>query len=285
MSVGFWIIQILNALQLAMLLFLLSLGLSIILGLMNFVNLAHASLYSLGAFFSYSISHYFGYYSLAYILAPLAVIAVGAVLYGLVIDRMRRRSPLDQVLLTFGLIFIFVDIQKYFWGTDHLGVENFPFDFSIRIWGETYPAYRLMIILCGFLIFMLLRWLLKYSRWGVELRAAVCHSELAAAAGVSVQKVFWGTFLLGCGLAGFAGAVALPAFSAHVGMGVQILIPTLVVVVVGGLGHLSGAFVASLLIATTLTFGQVLLPQLATILTYSLAVLTLLFKSKGLLAR
>ena len=121
---GFWIIQALNSLQLAMLLFLLSVGLSVIFGLMNFVNLAHGSFYALGAFIGYTIASTLGSYWAAFLLAPIAVAGIGAVLYVLLINRMRTAGPMKQILVTFGLIFVLLDIMRYIWGNDQLGLPQ-----------------------------------------------------------------------------------------------------------------------------------------------------------------
>ncbi len=266
-----------------MLLFLLSMGLTIILGLMNFVNLAHGSLYSFGSLFSYSIANYFGFYAIAYILAPICVMMLGAFLYILLIKHLSVRGPMVQVLATFGLIFIFSDIQKFIWGSDQLGVSSYPFSSSVLLFGETYPLYRLLMILVGFIIFIGLYFLLRYSRLGIEVRAAVEDSELAASVGISVKRVFFIVFLLGCGLAGFAGSVALPIFSTAAGMGVDVLIAALIIVVIGGLGSLHGAFIGSLAVGFVSVLGQILFPSFAGVLLYGLAVLVLLFRPYGLM--
>ena len=279
---GFWVVQILNSLQLAMLMLLLSVGLTVIFGLMNFVNLAHGSLYALGALCGYSFAKLFGGMWAAYLLSPLAVMAVGALLYVTLIDRLRQAGPMKQVLVTFGLIFVLMDAQRYFWGTDQLGVTEYPFSGSIEILGQTYPTYRIFIILLGLTVFGLLYFLLERTRLGAEVRASVDDAETASCLGVNVDRTFFVVFLIGCALAGLAGAVAMPAFSAEAGMGVAILVPTLVVVVVGGLGSLTGALAGSLLIATTLTFGQVFFPEFAGILMYALLVVVLLLRPAGL---
>lgn len=281
-DIGFWTVSLLNSLQLAMLLFLLSIGLTVIFGLMNFVNLAHGSLYALGALFAYSIARATGGMWWAYLLAPAAVTLVGAVLYVTIIDRMRAAGPLQQVLVTFGLIFVLMDAQRWLWGTDQLGVHDAPFSGSVEILGVTYPAYRLFIIAVGLAVYGLLYLVLEHTRLGAEVRAGVDDAETASCLGVNVERTFLVVFLIGCALAGLAGAVALPAFSAEAGMGIAILIPTLVVVVVGGLGSLKGALVGSLLIGVTLTFGQAFFPQFASILMYALLVLVLLLRPAGL---
>ncbi len=280
---GFWFVQILNSLQMSMLLFLLSVGLSVIFGLLNFVNLAHGSLYALGAFIGYSIAEFTGSFWAAFLLSPLAVMAIGALLYVTLIDRLRSAGPMNQVLVTFGLIFVFLDTIRFLWGVDALGItEGLPFTGRIEIFGEIYPAYRLFIIVLGFLIYLALHLLLEHTRIGAEVRAGVDNAEVARCLGINVERSFLLVFLLGCALAGLAGAVAMPAFSATLGMGVSILVPTLVVVVVGGLGSLKGALIGSLLIGTTLTFGQVLVPQFASIIMYALLVVVLLLKPAGL---
>jgi len=280
---GFWFVQILNSLQLSMLLFLLSVGLSVIFGLLNFVNLAHGSLYALGAFIGYSIAEATGSVWAAFFLAPIGVTAIGAILYVTLIDRLRNAGPMNQVLVTFGLIFVIFDLTRYLWGVDALGVSaGVPFSGRVTLFGETYPAYRLFIVVLGFAIYLLLHLLLEHTRIGAEVRAGVDDAEVARCLGIDVGRSFLLVFLLGCALAGLAGAVAMPAFSATPGMGVSILVPTLVVVVVGGLGSLRGALIGSLLIGTTLTFGQVLMPQFAGIVMYALLVLVLLVKPSGL---
>lgn len=280
---GFWIVQILNSLQLSMLLFLLSVGLTVIFGLMNFVNLAHGSLYALGALIGYSIAQWSGSLWLAFLLAPLAVMFIGALLYGALIDRMRSATPLRQVLVTFGLIFVLLDVQRYVWGTDQLGVTgHVPFAGSLELLGQTYPSYRLFIIAVGLVIFVLLWLLLEHTRLGAEVRAGVDDAETASCLGVNVERTFFAVFLIGCALAGLAGVVIMPAFSAEAGMGLAILVPTLVVVVVGGLGSLTGALAGSLLIGTTITFGTVLIPDFASILMYALLVVVLLVRPAGL---
>lgn len=280
---GFWLVQALNSLQLAMLLFLLSVGLTVIFGLMNFVNLAHGSLYALGALTGYSVATATGNVWLAYLLAPVAVALTGALLYIALIERLRTAGPLPQVLVTFGLIFVMIDAQRYLWGTDALGVtEGVPFSGTIQVLGEPYPAYRLFIIAVGLAVYAVLHLVLNKTRLGAEVRAGVDDAETASALGVPVERTFFLVFLLGCALAGLAGAVAMPAFSAEAGMGVGILVPTLVVVVVGGLGSLKGALAGSLVIGTTLTFGTALFPAFAGIAMYAALIAVLLFRPHGL---
>jgi len=188
------------------------------------------------------------------------------------------------VLVTFGLIFVLLDATRYVWGNDQLGLTgSVPFTGSVEILGETYPAYRLFIIVVGAAVFLALYLLLEHTRLGAEVRAGVDDAETASCLGINVDATFFAVFLVGCALAGLAGIVALPAFSAEPNMGVAILVQTLVVVVVGGLGSLMGTLVGSLLVALTLTFGRVLVPDFAGIIMYALLVAVLLARPQGLL--
>ena len=171
---GFWLVQGLNSLQLSMLLFLLSVGLTVIFGLMNFVNLAHGSLYALGALIGYSLAQWSGSFWFAFVAAPLLVALIGAGFYVTLIDRLRAAGPMNQVLVTFGLIFVLIDVQRYVWGSDQLGLAGgTPFAGAVQIFGEAYPAYRLFIIAVGLGVFALLYLLLEHTRLGAEVRAGV----------------------------------------------------------------------------------------------------------------
>ncbi len=279
---GFWITQALNSLLLGMLLFLLSVGLTVILGLMNFVNLAHGALYAIGAYLGYSIAILTGSYWLALLLAPLAVATIGFTLHAALLFRLGRAGPMNQVLVTFGLLFAFLDAIRYLWGADELGLAAPPIAGAIHFLGMSYPLQRLFLIVVGLVVYVVLHFLLERSRLGAEIRAGVDNAEIAAAMGINVSRTFLVVFALGCGLAGLAGALALAAYPLEPGMGVQILVPTLVVVVIGGLGSLKGAFWASLLIGGTLTFGRALVPELAAVAMYLLLLLVLVFRPAGL---
>lgn len=280
----FLAIQLLNGLQLAGLLFLLSVGLSVVFGLMNFINLAHGTLYMLGAYIGLSVAGATGSFWLALIAAPLAIAAIGAVFHLVLLRRMQAASPMKQVLVTFGLIFVGIDTVRYFWGNYAQAIAPPElFAGSVTIVGETYPAYRLFIIGLALLVFGLL-WLgLERTRLGAAVRAGVDDRETAAALGVNVDLAFFVVFCLGCGLAGLAGVVAAPVLSAYPGMDMSILILTLIVVVIGGPGSLKGAALGALLIGLTETFGQVLMPTLASAIIYIVMALVLLLRPAGLI--
>lgn len=281
-DLGFWTLQTLNALQLSMLLFLLSIGLTVIFGLMHFVNLAHGALYALGAYFAATIASMAGFW-VALLLAPLGVAVVGMALYGGLISRMRKSGPMAQVLVTFGLIFVLLDLTRIFWGDLALAIST-PAALSgrVEILGTGYPAYRLFIIALGLAIFAALALILSRTQIGAMIRAGVDNDAMAACMGINVERLFFIVFCVGCALAGLAGAVAAPLLSVTPGMGLEILIPTLIVIVIGGLGSLKGAIAGSLIYGFVQTFGAVLLPGMASILIYALLAAVLLLKPVGL---
>lgn len=284
MDASFWLLQCLNAMQYSMLLFLLSIGLTVIFGLMHFVNLAHASLYMLGAYFGISISAMTGQFWLAFMLSPIIVTCIGAVLYFTLIDRMRGAGPMNQVLVTFGLIFVILDLVRLGWGDIALGLEA-PAELShtVSFWGISYPAYRLFIIALGLVVMISMWVVLRRTQIGAMIRASVENADMAASLGINVGRLFFLVFCFGCALAGLAGVAAAPIFSATTTMGITILIPTLIVVVIGGLGSLEGAITGSLIIGFLETFGAVLLPSLSAVLTYMLLAAVLVFRPQGLI--
>ncbi|MET4127142.1 branched-chain amino acid ABC transporter permease [Roseovarius sp. MBR-6] len=281
-DIGFWTLQALNALQLSMLLFLLSIGLTVIFGLMHFVNLAHGSLYALGAYFAASLAAVGGYW-MGFFLAPVAVAGVGMLLYTGLIKRMRKSGPMAQVLVTFGLIFAMLDLTRIFWGDLALAIEvPALLEGRLAFLGVEYPTYRLFVIALGALILGALAFVLGRTQIGAMIRAGVDNDAMAACLGINVERLFFIVFCVGCALAGLAGAVAAPLLSVTPDMGLQILIPTLIVIVIGGLGSLKGAIAGSLIYGVVQTFGAVLAPQLASVLIYALLAAVLVIRPVGL---
>lgn len=281
-DLGFWTLQALNALQLSMLLFLLSIGLTVIFGLMHFVNLAHGALYALGAYFAASLAAIGGYWT-GFLLAPVAVAGIGVLLYGGLIRRMRKSGPMAQVLVTFGLIFALLDLTRLIWGDLALAIElPAMLDGRLAFLGVEYPVYRLFLIALGLVIFGALAFVLARTPIGAMIRAGVDNDAMAACLGINVERLFFIVFCVGCALAGLAGAVAAPLLSVTPDMGLQILIPTLIVIVIGGLGSLRGAIAGSLIYGFVQTFGAVLAPQLASFLIYALLAAVLVIRPAGL---
>jgi branched-chain amino acid transport system permease protein len=282
-DIQFWAVQTINGLQFSMLLFLLSIGLTVIFGLMHFVNLAHGALYALGAYAGVTAATAAGSYWAGFVAAPVAVALAGVVLYLGLIRRMRRAGPMNQVLVTFGLIFVFLDLFRIVWGNFALAAPQ-PDLLSGRteFFGIVYPTYRLFIIAVGLVVMAVLGLVLARTQIGAMIRAGVDNDQMASCLGIDVERLFFLVFCLGCALAGLAGIIAAPVFSVTPDMGTQILIPTLIVVVIGGLGSLRGAVAGSLLVGFIQTFGAVLAPQLASVIVYALLATVLILRPAGL---
>ena len=276
--------QFLNGLQLASLLFLLSVGLTVVYGLMNFINLAHGTLYMLGAYIGLSIVRMTGSFWMAFLVAPIVVAGLGAIAQATVLRWAGNTDPMKQVLITFGLVFIGLDAVRYFWGDYSYSIPS-PMIFAgtVSVWGEPYPSYRLFVVGLGLLVFLVLYFGLERTRLGAVVRAGVDDQEMAVALGLDIKMAYFLVFCVGCGLAGLAGVVAAPVLSVYPGMDMSVLILTLIVVVMGGPGSLRGAALGALLVGMLQTFGQVFVPALASIVVYMLMVGVLLLRPHGLL--
>ncbi len=281
---GFLIVQTLNGLQLSALLFLLSIGLSVVFGLMNFINLAHGTLFMVGAYLALSAVRAFESFWLALLLAPLGVAVIGGLLYLVLLRHMQRADPMKQVLVTFGLIFVGTEMVDIIWGSLPHIIEV-PALLSGRgsVLGQVYPTYRLFIIALGVVAFLLLYLGLERTRVGAIVRAGVDDRTMVAALGIDIGRVFLLVFCLGCLLAGVAGVVAAPVLSIAPGMDMSVLILALIVVVLGGPGSLKGVALGALIIGIADTYGQVVLPELARVTIYALMALILLIKPAGLI--
>jgi branched-subunit amino acid ABC-type transport system permease component len=281
--VTFYFLQALNGCAYGMLLFLLAAGLSLIFGLMEVVNLAHGGLYLLGAYFGLSLVRWTGSFWLALAAAPLLTAVAGFLLEWPFLRPLYRRTHLDQILLTFGFAFVLTDVTRWVWGAE---VQSLPaprgLDGSVALLGTLFPAYRLFVIGAGAAVAAAL-WLgLRGSRLGAVVRAGVANREMTQALGIDVGAVFTGVFAFGAGLAGLAGVAATPILGVFPGVDFEILIVTLIVVVVGGLGTLEGALWGSLLIGEADTFGKVLFPQAALVVIYLVMAAVLLIRPNGL---
>ncbi|MCH9853720.1 MAG: branched-chain amino acid ABC transporter permease [Alphaproteobacteria bacterium] len=284
MNSDFIILQLLNAMQYSMLLFLLSIGLTVIFGLLHFINLAHGALYMMGAYIGISIATATGNYWFAFALAPVMVALIGALLYWALLDRLRNAGHMSQVLVTFGLILIFIELVRIIWGDVELGLDT-PTIFvgTTDLLNVTYPTYRLFIIGLGALMMGILWLILNRTQIGAIIRASVENETMAASLGINVGQLFFTVFCIGCALAGLAGIVAVPVFAATTGMGVDILIPALIVVVIGGLGSLQGAILGAFIVGFLEVFGAVFFPQIAAVTSYILLAAILILRPQGLL--
>jgi len=279
--------QTFNGLQLGVMLFLMAAGLTLVLGIMNLINLAHGSLYMLGAYFLATFQAWTGSFLAALLLALPAVAAVGMLVELIVFRRLYRRDHLDQVLATFGLILFFNELVGIVWGRQAIFVElPAPLAGSVEILpGSPYPLFRLAILAVGLLVALLLYLVIHHSRLGMLIRAGASNREMAGALGIDVATVFTLVFGLGAALAGLAGVMAAPLLSVEIGMGETILILVFVVIVIGGIGSIRGAFVAALLVGLVDTWSRILLPAGAgQISIYLVMALLLFWRPRGLFA-
>jgi branched-chain amino acid transport system permease protein len=278
-----FVAQLLNGLVYGVLLFLMAAGLSLIFGLMNVVSLAHGSFFMLGAYVGLSIFKSTGSFWLALLLAPIPVVATGVAIERLFMRPLYRRGHMDQVLLTFGFTFVFLDLVQTVWGRT---VQRLPvpeaLQGTIHIGAGVFSAYRLFLIAFGFAIALMLWLFLERSRIGAMVRAGVDDAQMASGLGGNIPALFSGIFGFGVALAAVGGVAAGPILSLYPGMDAEILIPAFIVIVIGGLGSLRGAFVGSLLIGIADTFGKAYLPSLALFLIYLAMILVLLVRPQGL---
>jgi branched-chain amino acid transport system permease protein len=278
-----FVAQLLNGLVYGVLLFLMAAGLSLIFGLMNVVSLAHGSFFMLGAYLGLAIFRITGSFWLAFILAPIPVIVLGILMERLFLSRLYRRGHMDQVLLTFGFTFVFLDLVQTVWGRTVLRLPTpHALQGTVQIGEGVFSAYRLFLIGFGFAIALSLWLFLERSRIGAMVRAGVDNTVVAAGLGANVPALFTGIFGLGVALAALGGIASGPVLSLYPGMDSEILIPAFIVIVIGGLGSLRGAFVSSMLIGIADTFGRAYFQSVALFLIYLAAILVLLVRPQGL---
>lgn len=291
------IIQTLNSIFYAAVLFLIAAGLSLIYGVMRIVNLAHGTFYALGAFVSaWAVGAVFGASSaggLALIgqllilpIGALAIAAVGAVIEPILLRPLYGRPEEYILLVTFGLLMILDDVMKLVFGGTPLSAGSIMDGMgSIRIGGLLYPAYNLIVIAIGIISAIGLWAFIYRSRFGVILRATSQDRRMASALGINVGRVYIQAFAIGCFMAGLGGAVVVPAQAAVLGMGVDALILAFVVIVIGGLGSLEGALVGALIVSFVRTAGIQFFPEIELAVLYLIAAVVLLIRPTGLFGR
>jgi len=283
----FLLIQVLNGVQYGLLLFLIASGLTLVFGIMGVINLAHGSFYMLGAYVALSFTQYTGNLFLAVLLGlPLAVV-VGYLFERLLIVHLYDRDHLYQVLLTFGVILIVNEVQSLVWGNDPHGVPvpallsaSVPLTDTL-----SYPVYRLFVAGLCLLLAVALMLVIQRTRLGMMIRAGQSNREMVAALGINVKQLYAIVFAAGFTLAALAGMFAAPIESVYPGMGEKVLIVSFVVVVIGGLGSVKGAFLGALLIGLATVFGQAFLPALASVMVYAVMAAILLWRPSGLFGR
>jgi branched-chain amino acid transport system permease protein len=256
--------QCLNGLQFGLLLFLLAAGLTLVFGIMDLVNLAHGSLYMLGAYFAATFVGLTDSFVLGALLALLATLLVGMLMEVVALRRLYGRDHLDHVLGTFGLILFFNELVRIVWGPAGLSL-------SLPMWliypveivpGLFYPTYRIAIIVTALLVALFLYWLVMRTRLGMLIRAGASNREMTAALGVNINLLYTLVFGLGAALAGLAGLMQAPILTVQIGMGENILILAFVVIIIGGIGSIRGAFIAAVMVGLIDTIGRAFLPDL-----------------------
>jgi branched-chain amino acid transport system permease protein len=282
--------QTLNGLQLGVTLFLMAAGLTLVFGIMNMVNLAHGSLYMLGAYFCATLTNLTGSFFIGAALALPAAAAVGILVEVVALRTLYDRDHLDQVLATFGLILFFNELVKILWGPVAIFMD-IPGVLGGRVEivpGAPYPIYRLAVLAMGVAVAIFLWWLITRTRLGMLIRAGASNRDMVGALGVDIKLLYTLVFGLGAALAGLAGLMAGPLYVVEIGMGDTVLIKTFVVIVIGGIGSIRGAFVAAVIVGMVDTFGRILpsslgLPAaLAEMAIYILMAAVLFWRPRGL---
>jgi len=281
----FWVFQTLNGLTTGALLFFLASGLTVIFGLMRILNLAHGALFLFGGFVGLTVGDRTGSFVLAVLAGALSAGILGLVIQQL-FSRSLLRSPFNQVLLTLGLAFIISNAILYFWGgAPRLMRPPEPLRQSREIFGVIYPQYRLFLIVLACVAGALLYLIWDRSRLGAIVRACVDDRAMAAAMGIRVDLVFAAVFTIGAALAGMTGVLGGPVLGLSIGLEFEVLLLAVVVVVVGGIGSLSGAFVASMAVGLIDAFGKARFPELSYFTLFVPVILILLLRPRGLLGR
>lgn len=296
-----FLIQLLNGLQLGVLLFLLAAGLTLVFGIMDFVNLAHGSLYMIGAFICASLTFLTGSFVWGVLLAIPIVAVIGYFFEVLIVRHLYESNHLDHVLATFGIILIADTLVQLTWGPEGIAIPLPDFlSGQVEILPDIiFPTFRLVIISSGLLIAAGLYWLITYTRLGMLIRAGASNRTMVSALGVDISTLFAGVFALGAVLAGVAGMLIAPITEATIGMGNDIIITAFVVIIVGGIGSMKGAFIAAVLIGIIDTLGRSFLkdileifmesasaatagPALSSMLIYIIMAIVLALRPQGL---
>jgi branched-chain amino acid transport system permease protein len=284
MDAALILIQTLNAVQYGLLLFLVASGLTLIFGVMGVINLAHGSFYMMGAYLAFTLASLTGNLFVTIVIGTVLSVVLGALLEWSLFSHLYQRNHLQQVLLTYGLILIFEELRSVLVGDEVHSVQVPAWlDFSVPLGSVmTYPAYRLFMSVVCLVVALGLYLLIQRMKVGARIRAGASNRSMVQVLGINIDWLFRLVFSLGVALAAFAGMINAPASAVSPGMGMQVLIVSFVVVIVGGIGSVRGALLASLLIAFADTFGKVFVPDYAGIAIYVVMAGILLWRPEGL---
>lgn len=287
MSTELFFVQLINGLQYGLLLFLIASGLTLVFGVMGILNLAHGSMYMVGAYLVWYFVAVTGSFTVSAILSAVIALGLGILIERVLIQRLYNRNHLDQVLLTIGMIFVFNSLQSILWGNDPYGVAvpealsgSVPFTDN-----SSYPVYRIFAAMVCIAIAAALYFVVSKTRLGMLIRAGESNREMVEALGVNIKSLYTIVFAIGVMLAAVSGIIAAPMRSIVPGMGESVLITCFVVVVIGGMGSINGAFVGALLVGVISTFAAVLIPTMSNMIIYIFMILVLLVKPQGLFAK
>ncbi|MEK7386419.1 MAG: branched-chain amino acid ABC transporter permease [candidate division NC10 bacterium] len=275
--------QLLNALALAGLLFLVSVGLSLVFGILRVVNFAHGVFYMLGAYLGFTAVAVSGWFWLSLVVVPPLVGVVGALLEASTLRFIYRRPPIYQLLLTFGLALILEESVRVIYGPTAKGIDPPPLlQGAVEIAGTFYPRYRLFLVALGIVVGLGVWLFLQRTRTGLVIRAVAQNSEMADCLGADVARVRTLVFGAACALAGLGGVAAGPMTTAYLGMGIGVIVDAFVVVVIGGLGSIGGSMAGSLIVGAAQTWGAFYLPETAMVIMYAVMGVILIFRPWGL---
>lgn len=284
MSIFFFFVQLLNAIQYALILYLIASGLTLLLGIMGVINLAHGAFYMVGAYIAFAVTQQFGNFWLTLPVGILIGLALGALIEKVLLSRLEGADHLSQVLLSFGLILLINEGQRVIFGNDAHGVDvpkilsgSIPLSDTL-----SYPIYRLFVCAVGIAFIAVTAFIMARSRIGMMLRASAENREMARAMGIDVKWVYVGVTAVGIACTVLAGVIAAPLSSVYPGMGDQVLIQSFVVIVLGGIGSLGGALAGSLLLGLIDSFGKQFFPDYAAFLVYAAMIAVLIARPQGL---
>jgi len=277
----------LHGLVYGMLIFLVASGLTLVMSMMDILNFAHASIYMIGAFICYQIIQWTNSFWLALVVAPLVCALLGILMERGLIRKVHASGHVNELLLTFGLAMVIMEVMKWIYGTNPLPVPvPAQLKQSIQLWSDVkYPSYRLFILVLSAVVLAFMFYLLKRTRLGISIRACVQDGEMAHALGTNVSIVFATVMGIGTWLAGIAGVIVAPYLSVYPGMFSDMILDCFAVIAVGGLGSLGGVLVASLIVGQVQSFGVIFLPSVSIILIYLVMVLVFIVKPSGLFGK
>lgn len=273
-----------------MILFLIAAGLSIIFGTLKILNLAHGSFYMVSGFLCYSLTsklaHFSGAFWWTLLVAPILVAVLCGLIEKFLLRRIYSHDHYYQFIFTLGMLLAFGDICKFFFGVTYKAVAvPWPFNEKFSLLGIYFPAYNLFLLFCGVVVFIGISALMRYSGLGRIVRAVTYNREMANALGINVPMVYTGVFMLGGYLAGLAGTLMPPLSLVSLGSDVEVLLESFIIVVIGGLGNFTGAFIGAVMLGLLKAFGIYVMPKLAIAFPFMLMIFILLFRPWGLLGK